>query len=127
MVNKKNKFKFTPLMCVCSRGYLTKGAARNVHENRLRIVKLLVEAGADVKYATSDTQMTAAHWASYKKDDKVVEYLLEKGAPHDIFSHMQRLPIDVAGSSQAFQVVDVYLKKYLESVDPMPQTEVQPD
>ena len=117
MVNKVNKFQFTPLMCACSRGYLSKNQA-NVQENRLKIVKCLVDAGASVNYYTQDTLMTAAHWASYKKDDKVVEFLLENGAPHFHFSHMERLPIDVAGSSRAYKVVDVYLEKYLESQIP---------
>ena len=28
-VNRKNKYHFTPLMCVCFRGYLTKGMAKD--------------------------------------------------------------------------------------------------
>ena len=47
MINRMNKFKFTPLMCVCSRGYLTKGDAGNGPENRLKIVELLIEAWAN--------------------------------------------------------------------------------
>ena len=109
LINKQNKYQFTPLMSVCFRGYLVKGKAKDADEPRLNIVKCLIEAGADVNYATSDTNMTATHWAAYNEDFAVVRELLNHGASHTIFSHMGRLPIDVGGSSRAWDVVDICL------------------
>lgn len=112
LINKQNKYKFTPLMSVCFRGYLVKGMAKDADEPRLKIVKMLLKAGANPNYTTSDTKMTAAHWAAYNKDFAVVRELLNNGADHFAFSHMQRLPIDVGGSSRAWDVVDVCLHAY---------------
>ena len=56
--------------------------------------------------------MTAAHWAAYNKDFAVMSELLSNGANHLAFSHMGRLPIDVGGSSRAWEVVDVCLNSY---------------
>lgn len=112
LINAKNKFFFTPLICACFRGYLTKGKANECQDERLEIVRCLLQNGADVAYATPDTHMTAAHWAAYNKDENVVRELLRSGAPHGKFSHMDRLPIDVAGSSRAFDCVDKFLNSY---------------
>ncbi len=38
LINKKNKFDFTPLMSVCFRGYHTKGKKDEAEEARLEIV-----------------------------------------------------------------------------------------
>ncbi len=58
--------------------------------------------------------MTPAHWAAYNKDHQVMRVLLDGGADHFAFSHMFRLPIDVGGSSRAFEVVDACLDHYYE-------------
>ena len=42
------------------------------------------------------------HWACYNKDYVVVSELLNNKAPAFKISHMDRLPIDVAGSSNAY-------------------------
>ena len=60
--------------------------------------------------------MTAAHWAAYNKDFAVVRELLDNGADHFVFSHMGRLPIDVGGSSRAWDVVDICLNSYYNKV-----------
>ena len=56
--------------------------------------------------------MTPAHWAAYNKDEDVVQELLEKGADPFVKSKMDRLPIDVAGSCRAYEVVDVFLNNF---------------
>ena len=43
-----------------------------------------------------------------------MKVLLDGGADHFAFSHMFRLPIDVGGSSRAYEVVDVCLDHYYE-------------
>ena len=103
-------------MSVCFRGYLVKGQAKDADEKRIKIVKCLLEAGAQANYTTENTKMTAAHWAAYNKDFNVVRELLNHGADHFTFSHMERLPIDVGGSSRAWDVVDVFLNSYYEKV-----------
>ena len=119
LINKKNKFGFTPMMSVCFRGYLTKGKAKDADTDRLIIVKKLLENGAKADYVTDDTLMTATHWAAFNKDAMVVSELLKNGAPHFAFSHMGRLPIDVGGSSRAFDVVDICLEAYyMEATGP---------
>lgn len=114
IINARNIYGFTPLMSVSFRGFITKGREKYASEDRLRIAKTLVEAGADINIVTSDTKMTSLHWASYNKDAHLVRYLLEKGAMINVFSGMDRLAIDVAGSSQAIQVMDTYLLHFYE-------------
>ena len=76
----------------------------------------MLNAGAKADYATKDTKMTSAHWAAYNKDHAVMRVLLDGGADHFAFSHMFRLPIDVGGSSRAFEVVDACLDHYYEKI-----------
>ena len=89
-----------------------KGKAKDADEPRLEIVKMLLANGAKANYTTDDTKMSAVHWAAYNKDHAVVSELLNNGAEHFQFSHMGRLPIDVGGSSRAWEVVDVCLDSY---------------
>ncbi len=56
------------------------------------------------------------HWAAYNKDSKVVQALLQNRAPELTRSHVGRLPIDVAGSSMAYNVVDTCLEFYFNKV-----------
>ena len=56
--------------------------------------------------------MTPAHWAAYNKDDAVCKALLKAGADQFVKSCMDRLPIDVAGSCRAYEVVDVFLEEF---------------
>lgn len=120
LINKENKFGFTPLMSACFRGYFTKGKKQDAEDDRLEIVKCLVANGARAGYTTKDTKMTAAHWASYNKDHNVVKELLKNEASEFTFSHMGRLPIDVAGSTLAYQVIDVFLDHYYEKLQIQP-------
>ena len=74
----------------------------------------MLDNGAKADYATEDTLLTPAHWAAYNKDAGCVKELLKRGASHDAFSLMGRLPIDLAGSSRAYEVIDVCLADYYE-------------
>ena len=88
MINLENKFKFTPLLSVCFRGYLTKGTKKDADQDRIRIVRCLIKNGARASYVTSDTKLSALHWAAYNKDYAVVKELLLAGAPWGQFSAM---------------------------------------
>ena len=111
-VNKATKLKFTPLMSACFRGYHTKGKAKDCQDERKEIVECLLDNGAKADYQTEDTKLTPCHWAAYNNDAAVVKVLFERGAPHDVFSAMGRLPIDLAGSSRAYEVIDECLNAY---------------
>lgn len=103
-------------MSACFRGYHTKGKKDEAEVNRIKIVNMLLENGARADYITEDTKMTSLHWAAYNKDPLVVKALLQAGAKYLEKSHVGRLPIDVAGSSMAWPVVDACLDHYYYSV-----------
>ena len=54
------------------------------NKNRLEIVKLFVDAGADLNYKHPITKMTALSLAAYNGHADVVKYLLSKGANPNI-------------------------------------------
>ena len=113
-INKQNKYKFTPLMSACFRGYHTKGKAKDCQDERLEIIQCLLDNGAKADYQTDDTFLTPAHWAAYNNDAGCIKELFKRGASHDTFSLKGRLPIDLAGSSRAYEVIDVCLTNYYE-------------
>lgn len=115
-INSRNLYDFTPLINVCFRGYLIKSDAKDKQEDRLTIVKLLVQAGANIMHFTADTEMTCMHWAAYNKDANVCKWLLKQGSQPFKFSRVGRLAIDVAGSCKAWEVVDVFLDSYRKNV-----------
>ena len=80
IVNATNKHKFTPLVCACFRGYMTKGQKNDAAEKRLKIVKCLLENGANAKHIAEETKLTALHWAAYRADYAVVKELLHHDA-----------------------------------------------
>ena len=101
-------------MSACFRGYHTKGKAKDCQEERLEIIQCLLDNGAKADYQTSDTWLTPCHWAAYNNDSGCVQELFKRGASPDAFSKMGRLPIDLAGSSRAYEVIDVCLSNYYE-------------
>jgi ankyrin repeat protein len=103
-------------LSVCFRGYLTKGTKKDADQNRIKIVKCLILNGARADFVTTDTKMSAMHWAAYNKDYAVIKALLNAGAPEFAFSHMGRLAIDIAGSSLAYEVIDICLDHYYVKV-----------
>ena len=50
------------------------------NHNQLKMVKFLVERGADVNYTHPVTKMTALSMAAFNGSDEVVKYLISKGA-----------------------------------------------
>lgn len=54
------------------------------NKNRLEIVKLFVDAGAELNYKHPITKMTALSLAAYNGHAEVVKYLLSKGANPNI-------------------------------------------
>ena len=126
LLNGRDGIGFTPLCCACFRGYPTKGEADLCMEQRLAIVRCLLENGADCSPITRDTTMTPAHWAAYNRDADVCRLLLKAGADPFVKSTMDRLPIDVAGSCLAGEVIDVFLDEFRSREEVKKQSKLAP-
>lgn len=72
-VSDKNRRKWTPLhiACLCDR-----------HDNKLEIIKILLEHGAAVN-AEDDGGTTPIQWASMRENPETIKLLLRKGAEID--------------------------------------------
>lgn len=62
----------------------------------LEVVKVLIDAGADVNQANQQ-EMTAMHIAAQKQADKIIEYLASRGAKLDVKNKAGKTPLDLAG------------------------------
>jgi ankyrin repeat protein len=65
----------------------------------LDAIKLFVEAGADVN-AQNEQGNTAVHLAAQRGNDRVIEYLVSKGAKLDIVNKGNRTALDLARQSK---------------------------
>ena len=54
------------------------------NKNQFKVVKLLVERGADLNYQHPMTKMTALHFAAYSNNKEMVKYLIDKGADKNL-------------------------------------------
>ena len=90
-MDAQNYNGFTALGSACYRGQrnmrsttgsaqLTVAMIKDIKDDRLAIVKLLVENGADLNYVIEPIKMTALHWAAFNGDIATCRYLAEKGA-----------------------------------------------
>ena len=100
-------------------GYVNVVSARTPQTklNRLQIVTILVENGAEINLVDKISGMTPLHWAAYNDDSDLVKYLLKKGAKIK-FSLENFTPIDIAGFCQNANVVKVFcrdLEKFIEA------------
>ena len=92
---------------------MTRGTKDEARENRLRIVRCLVDAGADPNSHKVTTKMTPMHWAAYNGDEGVVQFLLDQeGVDPYIYSFDGLLPIDTAGCRPSVQCLDVMLQNF---------------
>ena len=82
-------------------------------ENRYRIIRALLNAGADMNKTRKETNMTAMHWLAHNNDPEAIKELLNsEKADHLILSHDNNLPIDIAGTTPSLESVDVFLEHY---------------
>ena len=108
-------YGFTPLLCVSFRGYHVVGQKDRAVENRYRIIRVLLEAGAVANLTRQETNMTAMHWLAFNNDPDAIRELINwQDADHLIFSHDNNLPIDIAGTTPSMESVDVFLEHYAE-------------
>ena len=100
-------------------GYVNVVSARTPQTklNRLQIVTILVENGAEIDLVDKISGMTPLHWAAYHDDSDLVKFLLKKGAKIK-FSLENFTPVDIAGFCQNANVVKVFcrdLEKFIEA------------
>ena len=115
LMNLRNTKGFTPLLSVAFRGYHVVGKKDRAIENRHRIIKALLAAGAKADKTRKQTNMTAMHWLAHNNDPDAIKVLLNsQQADHLIFSHDNNLPIDIAGTTPSLEAVDVFLEHYAE-------------
>jgi len=57
-------------------------------------VKMLVENNSNVNFIHARSKMTAMHWAAFHDDQKVITYLLNKGAKL-VYSFEDKSPLDL--------------------------------
>ena len=115
LLNFRNHKGFTPLLSVAFRGYHVIGKKDKAIENRWRIIRALLNAGADMNKTRKETNMTAMHWLAHNNDPDAINELLKSGrADHLILSHDNNLPIDIAGTTPSLESIDVFLEHYAE-------------
>jgi ankyrin repeat protein len=61
----------------------------------VEVIKMILDAGADVN-AVNDQQSSALHLAAAKGNDKVVQYLVSRGAKLDLKNKQGKTPAEVA-------------------------------
>ena len=78
-------------------------------EGSLKVVKLLLEAGADTELCGRDGS-TALHFAAQAGQSEVVQLLLKSGANTDVLDHQQSTPLLFAAEHGHLEVVRLLLK-----------------
>ena len=80
-----------------------------VLRNKARIMRLLIEHGADVK-ARDETQSTPLHMASYSGIPDLVQLLIEHGAGTNVQDRdrSQRTPLHLASSRVSAKVASAF-------------------
>ena len=61
----------------------------------VEVAKMIVDAGADVN-AVNDQENTALHLAALRGNDKIVQYLISRGAKADVKNKQGKTPAEVA-------------------------------
>ena len=61
----------------------------------VEVVRMILDAGADVN-ASNDQENTALHLAALRGNDKVVQYLISRGAKLDVKNKQGKTPAEVA-------------------------------
>lgn len=75
----------------------------------LEAVKLTVELGADVN-AANDIGLTALHGAAYVGSDRVIQFLVDKGAKVNVEDKYGRTPLSIVQKINAPRMPDNYLR-----------------
>eukprot|EP00347_Sterkiella_histriomuscorum_P001432 403372059 len=97
---------FTPLLYACFRGY--DDMEEDAVQDRIKCVKMLVEADADLNFRKSTTFLTPLHWAAFNEDKNSVLYLLQNGAILQRGFNLHT-PLDIAGICDNKEIVETIL------------------
>lgn len=79
---------------------------------RDEVIKILIEkGGANFDFIKSKTKMTPLHWITFWEDFDSVNYLLNKH-PSIHFNADKLSPLDIAGITKRYKMVDLYLNYF---------------
>lgn len=74
----------TALFLACEQGYLSQDQSSRTDdetkENRLKIVQILIQRGANVNFVAPKNKMTALHWLAFNEDVACAKLLLDNKA-----------------------------------------------
>ena len=112
-VDNLDKDGNTALFLACWMGY--QGRSMNesddadvIKKNRLEIVRMLLERGADPNFKSKKLGLTSLHWAAYHGDVEVVKELLRYKAEIKFDIRDNNTPVDFAGFSGRPEVVEIF-------------------
>ena len=85
----------TALMVAAGLSFKQDRPSKQDYKSALKIAKMLIEGGADVK-AVGEHGWTALHGAAYNGADEIAQLLLENGAELDVLDEFQQTPWSIA-------------------------------
>lgn len=105
-VDARDKIGCTPLHLACRSPYNKKQG-----EAKLKTVKLLIKAGADVSAASGRRKKTPLHTAGHSWDKRVALYLIKKGADVNVRDGIGWTPLHWAAHNRFPNTVKALIKK----------------
>jgi ankyrin repeat protein len=88
----------TPVMAAAGMGWGRRRISAEDQDKALEVIKIAVEMGSDVNAAEEGTGLTALHSAAFMGSDKLIQYLVEKGAQLDAKDVSGQTPLHKASN-----------------------------
>jgi ankyrin repeat protein len=85
-------------------------ASRDGHRNDSRVVRLLIEHGADPNTRASRSGFAPLHRASENRRFEVVRLLIEHGANVEVQDKYGRTPLNIASGDQREKILELLLE-----------------
>ena len=103
----KDMFGNTALLLACKKPTKRK-------EDRLKILKQLIDNGANFKVIQPSNLWTPLHWLSFNKDDVSVNYFLKDYSEMHYYPDKDGyFPIDLAGLKEDKRIVELFIQEIL--------------
>lgn len=111
-LNEPDNFGNTPLLLVCKQYNM------KLNEDRLNILKILVNNGAVFKVVQPSVLWTPMHWLSFNKAENcIIEYIKETGDLHYCPDKDGFFPIDLAGIRGDSKIVELFVQHTINKFD----------